>query len=148
MANRLEPINALDPGHNLWVIAYDPSSSWYQRLNWLTNFRLTANEIHVRPKMHPWLLKILETCEIQSPEIPLADPLLVPVAQWLPAEWLVMIPFHKEQDSHFVKQLQQIWEQLQKPSLRLFVPRSFASESWPPPGTEHWPSDMSLVFEN
>lgn len=125
MHSFLEPSKAFEQGHVLWIIPHDSTSYWYQRLNWLTNFRLTANELHSRPQMHPSLIKILEACEIKTPEIPISEPLLIPVAQWLPADWLIMLPIASSNEVEFVTRLKTIWEQFQQPSLRVFVPRGF-----------------------
>lgn len=144
----LEKARALDAGDVLWIISYDPTSFWYQRLNWLTNFCLTANEVHSKPKVNPWLIRILETCEIPVPEIPKFDPLLVPVSQWLPAEWLVTIPWVPSDAEQFIQTISHIWNQFQQPSLRLFVPASISLQRW----EELWsrqnlPNHVSLVFD-
>jgi hypothetical protein len=145
----LEHSQAFESGNTLWMVSYDPESHWYQRLNWLTNFRLTANELHARPKLNPWLLKILETCEIEQPNIPISEPLLVPIGQWLPAEWLVTIPYSSQNPRHFTEKVKQIWEQFQHPSLRLFVPKSLSLQQWETYWQEqNLSSDVTLVFEN
>jgi hypothetical protein len=144
----LEHSQAFDSGDTLWMLPFDTQSTWYQRLNWLTNFRLTANELHTRPKMHPWLIKILENCEIPTPEITVSDPLLIPVAQWLPAEWLVTIPFATNNEILFIKQIRRVWEQFQQPSLRLFMPRAMTLQRWEFLWEqEKLSSDLTLVFE-
>lgn len=144
----LNSTQALDSGDALWILPFDLESPWYQRLNWLTNFSLTTNELHSRPKLHPWLLKILETCEIPPPNIPLAEPLLVPVSPWLPSEWLVLVPFNSANETLFIQTIAKIWKQLQAPSLRLFLPTSMTLKNWETLWNEqNLPSHISLVFE-
>jgi hypothetical protein len=144
----LEHSQAFDSGNTLWMLPCELTSGWYQRLNWLTNYRLTANELHSRPKMHPWLLKVLESCEIPAPDIPIADPLLIPIAQWLPAEWLVTIPYNDKNESEFFQNIKQVWGKFQHPSLRLYLPKPMSLQNW----EKHWnqqelSSDVTLVFE-
>jgi len=144
----LNATQALDSGDDLWILPLDLESPWYQRLNWLTNFSLTTNELHTRPKLHPWLIKILETCDIPTPDIPVADPILIPVSQWLPSEWLVLVPCTTNNESLFIQSISKIWKQLQEPSLRLFLPPTLSLKDW----ESLWkdlslPSDVSLVFE-
>lgn len=129
MLSRMDHSRAFDRGDSLWIIPHDSSSYWYQRLNWLTNFKLTANELHSRPKLDPWLLKLLDTCDIKAPEIPIADPLLVPVAQWLPADWLIILPYSSPNDSQFVQKIKEVWEQFQRPAMRVFVPKDISSKN-------------------
>ncbi len=144
----LNATQALDAGDTLWILPFDLDSPWYQRLNWLTNFSLTTNELHTRPKLHPWLIKILETCEIPTPNIPLSEPLLVPVSQWLPSEWLVLVPFTTNNETLFIQGIAKIWKQLQEPPLRLFLPLSMTLKEWEVLWNEHsLPSHVSLVFE-
>lgn len=147
MYSIVEQTKALDEGHTLWMIPYDPNSPWYQRLNWLSNFRLTANEIHTRPKMHPWLIKILETCEITPPEIPLAEPLLIPIAQWFPAEWLIMLPYSSSDASKYLEKAKSVWQQFNKPSLRLFLPGNLSFQEWDSNWSHQWPDEnISIVL--
>lgn len=145
----LDRSQAFDSGNTLWIIPFEPSSEWYQRLNWLTNFQLTANELHSRPKMHPWLLKVLETCEIPTPDIPLSGPLLVPIGQWLPADWLVTIDYNENSLIDFFGKIKLVWEQFQYPPLRLFLPKSVSLQDW----ERHWKQqglsqDITLVFDS
>ncbi len=130
MALLLEPSHALDPGDSLWILPMLPESTWYQRLNWLTHFSLTTNELHSRPKMHPWLLKILETCEIEPPQIPVSEPLLVPASQWLPTDWLVTVPYEKDKEELFISTLEKIKAQLKVSNLRLFLPPQSDFSHW------------------
>lgn len=148
MSKVLDHSQAFEPGNSLWMISYVPSSPWYQRLNWLTNFKLTTNELHRRPEINPWLLKILEACEIAPPQIPLAEPLLVPVAQWLPADWLMTIPFDEKNPQDFIEKIKKIWAQFQYPSLRVFVPESLDLQQWQTLWKENSKSsNITLVFE-
>jgi hypothetical protein len=127
----------------------NPSSKWYQQLNWLTNFCLTTNELHTQPKLHPSLIKILETCDIPTPNIIHSKPLLIPIAQWLPADWLVTIPFEGVTDTDYIKSIMQIWEQFQNPSLRIFLPKTLTLEKWETLWSEFKLStDITLVLEN
>ena len=145
----LERPQAFDSGNNLWIVPLEPQSEWYQRLNWLTNFQLTANELHSRPKMHPWLLKVLESCEIPAPVIPLAGPLLVPIGQWLPADWLVTIDYKENHETEFFQKIKQIWEQFQYPTLRLFLPKTISLQTWEMQWKlNHLSEDVTLVFES
>ena len=148
MPEILDSSRAFDPGHALWIIPQDSQSHWYQRLNWLTNFQLTANELHIRPQMHPWLIKIIQTCGINPPEIPLAEPLLVPVGQWLPADWLIMLPIQGLSHNDYIQKIHSLWIQLQRPSLRIFAPKIYPREHF----ETKWRSifgeaEASFVFE-
>jgi hypothetical protein len=131
------------------VVAATPESRCYQRLNWLTNFSLSANEVHSQPKMNPWLLKILETCEIEVPKIKSAEPLLIPISQWLPADWLITVPYRAQNSGEFFKNIQNVWEQFQKPSLRIFLPPEVSIQDW-----EAWwnkqnlSTDVAIVCDN
>lgn len=80
--------------------------------------------------MHPWLIKILETCEIESPQIPIKDPLLVPAYQWLPTDWLVTVPFLEDKENLFIISLINIKQQLNATSLRLFLPPQADFTHW------------------
>ncbi len=144
----LNAAHAFDSGDDLWILPLDLESPWYQRLNWLTNFSLTTNELHSRPKLHPWLVKILETCDIPAPEIPVTEPLLVPISPWLPSEWLVLVPYSVHHEILFIQSIGKIWKQLQEPSLRLFLPPSITLQEWESLWVQHnLPLEVSLVFE-
>ena len=144
----LEQSQALDSGNTLWIITSNPESNWYQQLNWLTNFCLTANELHTQPKLHPSLIKILETCEITPPNILHSKPLLIPIGQWLPADWLVTVPIEGVSEYDYIKSIKQVWEQFQSPSLRLFLPKSLTLEKWETLWLDFKLStDITLVFE-
>lgn len=144
----LDTSQALDPGDILWILPQQQQSFWYQRLNWLTHFSLTRNELHQRPQLHPWLIKIIETCEIEVPTIPSQEPLLVPTSQWLPNDWLVTIPYNEMTENQFIIAIAKIWDQLQTPSLRLFLPLSMTLERWKDLWNQNnLNKEISIVFE-
>lgn len=148
MLTALEPSRAFVNGNELWIVPHDSSSYWYQRLNWLTNFKLTDNELHMRPRLNPWLQKIIETCEIKTPEIPVAEPLLIPIGQWFPADWLIMLPYATDKEDQFIQKVQQVWEQFQRPPLRVFVPKTLLKERLEILWTKYkLTREATLVFE-
>lgn len=148
MPRILEPIRAFSGGNSLWMIPDDPKSECYQRLNWLTHFKLTDNQLHKRPQASPWLREMMVTCDIPETEIPTGGPLLIPVAHWLPAEWLIVLPYEKSEPEKFIVSIKTVWEKFQYPSLRLFIPPTLSPKNLETLWNQYkLASEVSWVFQ-
>jgi hypothetical protein len=120
---------ALLEGSKLWVVPDDHYSPWNDRINWLVNFQLSKAELHTVPQLSPWIKNCVNECGIETITIPQYDPVLIPVKNLLPAEWLCLLPVRSNMQI-WVESVYKIWNQLLRPKLRVFLPSGADKEDW------------------
>lgn len=120
---------ALLEGSKLWVIPDDKYSPWNDRINWLINFQLSKVQLHSEPKLSPWITNCLNECGIEPLILPKYNPVLIPVKNLLPAEWLCLMPVNSKMQ-HWVESVYKVWVQMRRPKLRVFLPTGADKEDW------------------
>jgi hypothetical protein len=96
---------ALNSGAQLWFTPALSNSGWTQKIDWYLNLQL---------------LKI-------SQSRPASElPLMIAAEDFLPARQIIVL--EENEPLAWIKKAQQIWDQMQKPSVRVFLPEgtSFA----------------------
>lgn len=126
---------ALAAGSDLWVIPELNTSRWSQTLDWYVNFQISRAKNHHAKELSSELKSIindneLEVLQFNSPK----TSLMIASDGRLPNKQLVELT-SSEKPEEWVLQVFQIWQQLQRPSLRIFLPEFITSEDlfklWP-----------------
>jgi hypothetical protein len=127
---------AFSPGADLWILPDPKTSHWARRIDWYLNFQLARAENHRQPVLETGLLQLLREEEL-APPTTVSDnrkPLLVSSHHRLPAAQTVELPFGGD-FSDWVTRAADIWRDLDKPPLRLFLPQGVsagqAEAQWP-----------------
>jgi hypothetical protein len=120
---------ALLEGSKLWVIPENTFSPWNRRINWLINFQLSKAKKHKDPQLSPWIKSCIKETGIELPEMSNSDTILIPVKHQLPTDWLCQISVQKNLDN-WAKNINKVWNQLQQPKMRVFLPLGTTHEDW------------------
>lgn len=127
---------ALGPGADLWILPDLKSSSLAQKIDWYLNFQI-LKAAHYRKTEISSDLKSL----MLENEIPLLDfsvgkkaPLLVAASNRVPAKKIVQVQ-DCSSASGWLRRVEEVWTQLGRPSLRIFLPDNIEPEDffkiWP-----------------
>ncbi len=125
--SELAPEQALSEGSTLWIVGELNNSAWAQKINWYLNFQLRRAKFHQTREIPRELVAVLQTWEVDAPDLKL-DPsasLLVESSKLLPNQVTVQL-FNRTFDS-WVDEAMRIWNDLQRPSVRVFLPSEKAS---------------------
>jgi hypothetical protein len=127
---------AFSPGSQLWIFPDPKVSHWARRMDWYLNFQLARAECHHPPVLEAGLLQLLREEEL-APPTTMANskaPLLISSHHRLPSAQTVEIPYANDFND-WLTAAAQIWRDLDKPTLRLFLPQgaspSQAEALWP-----------------
>lgn len=114
---------ALSEGSTLWVVGDLNSSAWAKKINWYLNFQLRRAKFHKTREMPQELRTVLQTWDVEAPELKLdsSAPLLVESSKLLPNQITVQLFNNRTFDS-WVDEAIQVWNDLQRPSVRVFLP--------------------------
>lgn len=132
----LDALTALSPGADLWIVADLGHSKWTRKIDWYLNFQLMRAEPRKAPEISDELRKVMDTWEFDPPTIAVRPtaPLMVASSQLLPNSKTVMVPFTADA-GEWVRRCHQVWMELQRPSLRLFLPEALSNgdveKAWP-----------------
>ncbi len=135
---------ALSEGSTLWIVGDLSNSAWAQKINWYLNFQLRRAKFHQTREISRELVAVLQTWEVEAPSLKLdpSAPLLVESSKLLPNQVTVQL-FNRTFDSWIDEGLR-IWNDLQRPSVRVFLPSEKASSQL----TGRWkiPDGLSATF--
>ena len=149
MTHVLSNLSALSPGHQLWILPEASLSRWTQRVNWYLNFQVSKLEQKVPANTPAPLQNLLDEVEWQIPQQRVVDsaPLMVFSPRRVPARWVVVVPEAGDLDAWTTK-IHALWMQLQRPSLRVFMPAGLPSGT-APQSLKGFPTDadIALVLE-
>lgn len=120
----LSKTQAFNSGSQLWVLPLDPKSSWMSELDWHLNFMISNFFYRTHTPRPENLIEICNGCDFESKDNrkPLSDlnmPLLLSSAQYLPAQWVLLLP--EEMFSSLEIDFKKTWEKLGKPNTRFFL---------------------------
>lgn len=126
----LSQASALNPGSDLWIVPDFANSQWTAKLDWYLNFQICRASRHQSSPIPDYLNYVLEETELKKPAIPVEDqaPLMIATQQLLPNKWVVLIPWNGNL-GEWVQQAFKVWQNLQQPSIRLFLPPGQSSGS-------------------
>lgn len=126
----LGPSSALSPGAHIWILTAPSESRWARLVDWYLNLQVLQYDSHQPPQQSPQLKNILDACEIPNIEFMLKPnpPLMVSSHRRLPNSETIFLHC-QSQIEKWLFQSQAIWEQMLRPSVRLFMPPAVHIES-------------------
>lgn len=139
---------AFGPGSDLWIIPNHESTDLLRKIDWYLNFQLSRAQNHKTQPLAPQIKSII--AENGLPEFsPLQEetfalPIMVASENGFPSKKIIEIPFPvrdnertKPREKHklWLKSIYRIWNDLDKPTLRVFLP----SEMTPEQFRSEWP---------
>ena len=133
---------ALGAGADIWVLPSFNKTTWARNIDWYLNFQLSKAQICQPKPIDAELKNLIKDGPLEDmpswPPHPLAHseaPLLVASSQLLPNRAVIQLPL--ENGKKWTTRVYKIWKQLDKPSLRLFLPRTLSERDfefyWPEP---------------
>lgn len=119
-------------GSQLWVVPDKSSSHWARTLDWYLNFQISKASVFKRSEMSDDLQEIIREEEVESIEIPSQEgkPLLIASPKHLPNLMTVVLSYEEAQEDEWLSAIEKAWLELGKPSLRVFLPKSFSQETF------------------
>jgi hypothetical protein len=122
---------AWSEGAKLWVVGELASSKWARRVDWYLGFQILRATSHKTRDLSPELQETLKSLELSSPDTQVNEktPLMVGSAQLLPNEITVQIP-NAASPAEWIERCQKLWQNLNKPSMRVFLPRDFSEKEF------------------
>jgi hypothetical protein len=127
----ISPVDSFLPGADLWVAPERKSSGLTQRLDWYLNFQISKAAKHQGRELPQRVEELLIKCGL--PHLDFAendrDGLLVPSSHLLPNRWVLVLR-GSDQFEAWVQNIFLKWNQLQKPSLRVFLPSGKSLEEF------------------
>lgn len=134
MRSLISQASALNPGADLWIVPDLNHSKWTSKIDWYLNFQIVKATRRESPRISPFLNEVLENTGLSVPNFKTElAPLLIQSQSLLPNKWVLVVDYTNDMQS-WVTQIAKVWEDLQRPSLRIFLPSgqsaSPLSESW------------------
>lgn len=128
---KLSNTHYLSHGSDLWILPDLKTSTWAQSLDWHLNFQLTKSLTHRTKRLSGKLLNIVEEHSVDHSlfEFSQSTPTLLATSQLLPNQSTVLLPFKEDLDI-WLQSTYQIWDDLKKPSLRVFLPKNISEKSF------------------
>ena|GEM_PF-3277409 len=135
-------------GSEFWVAADKAHSSWAHKLDWYINFLIAKVSQVKRQELSPELQTILSEEQIEAPKnIHFEKPnLYLATRQFLPNQALMIIPYF-ENNIPWLEELERVWLDLGKPSLRVFLPKGMQKESFIEFASKHLEGEVTFVCE-
>ncbi len=151
MATVLSPANAYNPGSDLWIFPELEESQWTQKVDWYLNFQILKNSQKKSLEILPEVRATLDSCGLPHYSFVTSaetSPLMIISELHLPNKWTIIAPGSKN-FRPWIKNMHRLWENLNKPSLRVFLPSEATNnsfvESWNLIGTT---KDLTLVLDS
>lgn len=121
----LSPVNAFNPGSDLWCLPHFEHSRWVKKVDWYLNFQLTKSLLHEKKVHAPQLTKLIEDTgsPIFKSPLPEKKSLMISSDKLLPNRWTIMVPY-EQNISLWVSEIQKIYTQMKSPTLRIFLPHN------------------------
>lgn len=121
-------------GSDLWITPDPDHSAWTQKLDWYLNGLISRAEHHRPTQVSPTLVDIMKKEELEIPKTPeVKSCLLISSALYLPNEETVVLEYAGS-ISQWTKRASEIWTELGKPTLRIFLPKGTTSTDF----LKHW----------
>ena len=126
---RTDRAGAFSLGHTLWIIATPQQSHWAQLIDWELGFQITRAEHFQETSWAKPLEEIVQACALprydDRPDK--SAPLMIASHHYLPNTFTVCLPFSEK--AKWVKEINEIWEKLKFPTLRVFLPDNLKFEA-------------------
>jgi hypothetical protein len=129
----LSPNSVFSPGARLWIAADFAQSSWTQKLDWYLNFQISRYLRHTKASPSEFTQWVWQ--QTQYPAIDIASsktaPLMIASKDLLPTDWVVVVPLASAKDfSSWAGAVVKVWQDLQNPELRIFLPKDVPTNLW------------------
>jgi hypothetical protein len=129
----LNRAQAFVPGSDLWVLPAGRPTPLLRKVDWYLNFQIARAHQHAKTEIAPHLKTILNDNSLPDFGSPSGDlPLLIPSSRHFPTKMVVEVPMQPAAD--WVQQVLQIWTQLDRPPLRVFLPEGMTPAEY----ERHW----------
>jgi hypothetical protein len=145
----LSRASALNPGADLWIVAHLELSHWTAELDWYLNFQLCKASRHQSAKTMGFLNEVTQMTELDKFELPSLNnaPLMIPSEMLLPNKWVVVMPGTTNFES-WIKDIFKVWSDLNRPSLRVFLPPGLSSGAFQQAWIQHISvQDFTVVLD-
>lgn len=138
---------AYGSGADLWVLPDLSVSHWARSIDWHLNYQISKAKLHLTKNLSEELQDMVQVGLIEPTVIKVdgPSPLMVASPHRLPNKQVVVLPeitHHKD----WLNLAFQVWTQLARPSLRIFLPPEFElsefQKLWPGSTESH---DLTLV---
>ncbi len=122
--------NALEPGADLWILPRIEQSKIVGQIDWYLNFQISRWQDRTPPPLDQKLLFLLTATGLESAiEGKKINQLMVPSSSLLPNRWVVQLGSFSGPSS-WCSQVVGTWKQLQKPTLRVFLPSRITTKEF------------------
>lgn len=126
--------SALSSGYDLWVVADLQHSKWTAKIDWYLNFQIVKASRHTPAELSDFLKEALTQTGLTAPAVETKNgPLLIQSEFLLPNKWVLVLPFQNDV-KEWTSDISKIWQGLQKPSARIFLPTGQTSS----PQSQAW----------
>jgi hypothetical protein len=144
----LNQLSALTPGADLWICPDTQNSQWAQKLDWQLNHQIQKGLSHKTQVLDNQVKGLLYEnqitwADVQAPH----ENLLISSSLQLPTRWVLVLLWNGQR-AKWVGSVFSHWQQLQKPSLRVFLPQNLAQNEF----AQEWQKltdfvDLTMVLD-
>lgn len=127
----LSQASRFNAGSELWILPPLEVSQQTLQVDWYLNFQISQSKLRSKQQRSPELQRLLNLVEWPLADHPTAagTRLLISAIHQLPCRWVAVID-NPENQTTWTKDLFTAWENLEKPSLRVFLPPKTATNEW------------------
>lgn len=146
----LSSAGRFNAGSELWITPPAEFSSVISEIDWYLNFQISQNIARDKRRRPEPLNTILSEIDWDFPSAPTEknSPLMISAEQSLPCRWVVLL-FGCESIQSWTKDLFELWTNMNKPSLRVFLPKNIPSADWISLWRTHSSfEDLSVVLDS
>lgn len=122
---------AFGAGSDLWIVPDPEESEIASRIDWYLNFQIAKSKVHETQKISAHLEASIKTHALVLPQISKEDgaPLLIASEQRFPNRMVVEMKVSAK-PKVWVDEIQKLWAKLDRPRLRVFLPRDMTPEDF------------------
>lgn len=144
---------AFGPGSQLWFIAGSNRSkentkhpTITSKIDWYLNFQLTRARKHKPYTFSNTLKSIINENNLPTFTIEHSDPnpLMIIAKEQFPTTAVIEVPL-SENTKKWPKSIHEIWQKLEEPSLRVFLPQEISAEEFKTVWPKSSPVEMTIV---
>jgi hypothetical protein len=140
---------AFKAGAELWIVPGFEYCHLTRQIDWYLNFQLGRGLPHRPPPLSKELTDVARKWDFDPPEFKIDPqaPLMIASRDLLPNDKTILIPY-EEPVKTWAQAIYKIWVDLQKPSLRVFLPDGVPPASFEASWPEKADETITLVGES
>lgn len=121
---------AFGSGSQLWVLPQVEESDLVKKMDWYLNFQIAKSKKHKDPALSDEIEKMINNFKLRLPNYKpnRSHPLMISADKSFPCEMVVLVPY--TQADTWVQSIDKLWKELNKPRLRVFLPKNLTVESF------------------